>query len=52
MTYGIYALTRRAFGLKNGLITFQRCMDCVLSGLKWNTCLTFLDNILVFGERF
>jgi hypothetical protein len=49
---GVYAFTRMPFGLKCAPATFQRCMDIVLSGLKWNTCLTYLDDILVFSKDF
>src|SRR5690606_6787802 len=32
--------------------TFERMMDSVLRGLKWNTCLCYLDDILVFSSTF
>jgi hypothetical protein len=37
------------FGLTNAPATFQRMMDVVLAGLKWNTCLVYLDDIVVFA---
>ena len=26
---------------------FQRLMDLLLAGLKWNTCLVYLDDVIV-----
>ena len=40
------------FGLCNTPATFQRTMDSVLAGLKWNTCLVYLDDVLVFFRSF
>ena len=40
------------FGLMNAEATFQRAMDIVLSGLKWNSCLVYLDDIIVFAPDF
>jgi len=40
------------FGLKGAQATFQRTMDVVLSGLKYNVCLCYLDDILVFSPDF
>jgi hypothetical protein len=38
------------FGLRNAPATFQRTVDIVLSGLKWKTCLVYLDDIIVFSN--
>ncbi|KRX63803.1 Retrovirus-related Pol polyprotein from transposon 17.6 [Trichinella sp. T9] len=38
------------FGLCNALATFQRLMQKALRGLKWKTCLVYLDDIIVFGK--
>ena len=35
------------FGLTNAPATFQRLMDIVLTGLKWQYCLEYLDDITV-----
>ena len=32
--------------------TFQRAMDTVLAGLKWRTCLIYIDDIFVFSASF
>jgi hypothetical protein len=43
-----FQFTRMPFGLRNAPATFQRTVDIVLSGLKWKTCLVYLDDIIVF----
>ena len=40
------------FGLCNSPATFERLMERVLSGLQWQTCLVFLDDIIVYGTSF
>ena len=37
------------FGLCNAPATFSRLMDRVLAGLHWETCLFYLDDIIVFS---
>jgi hypothetical protein len=46
---GLYEFRVMRFGLTNAPATFQRMMDVVLAGLKWNTCLVYLDDIVVFA---
>ena len=46
---GLYEFKVMPFGLTNAPATFQRMMDVVLAGLKWNTCLVYLDDIVVFA---
>ena len=31
---------------------FQRLMDMVLAGLSYETCLVYLDDVIVFGSTF
>ena len=47
---GTYRFTRMPFGLPNAPATFHRTVDIVLSGLKWKTCLVYLDDIIVFSQ--
>ena len=49
---GLYEFTVMPFGLCNAPSTFQRTMDTVLAGLKWQTCLVYIDDILVFSPTF
>ena len=47
--YGIYRFLRLPFGLRNAPATFQRAIDVILSGIKWNTCLVYLDDVIIFS---
>lgn len=38
------------FGLCNAPATFQRIMNIVLSGLNFEICLVYLDDVIVFGR--
>ncbi len=49
---GTYEFNVMPFGLTNAPTTFQRAMDVVLAGLKWNSCLVYLDDIIVFAPDF
>ena len=40
------------FGLCNAPNTFSRLMDRVLAGLHWETCLFYLDDIIVFAATW
>ena len=41
-----------SFGLTNAPSLFQRIMDLILSGLSWECCLVFVDDIIVFSNNF
>ena len=47
---GLFEFNVMPFGLTNATATFQRYMDLVLSGLKWNSLLVYLDDICVFSK--
>ena len=44
----LFEFNRLPFGLCNAPATFSRLMDHVLSGLSWEICLYYLDDIIVF----
>ena len=46
----MYKFSRIPFGLCNAEATFQRLLDVVLSGLHFQVCLVYLDDIIVFSE--
>lgn len=46
---GQYHFKRMAFGLKNAPSTFQRCMNHILADLLQDTCLVYLDDIIVYS---
>ena len=44
----LYEFNRLPFGLCNAPTTFSRLMNNVLSGLSWEVCLYYLDDIIIF----
>ena len=48
----LYEFNQVPFGLCNAPATFSRLMDCVLAGLYWETCLFYLDDIIVFSSTW
>ena len=48
----LYEFNQVPFGLCNTPPNFSRLMDCVLSGLHWETCLPYLDDIIVFSSTW
>jgi hypothetical protein len=49
---GQFAYNFMSFGLVNAPSTFQRTMDCVLAGLKWNCCQVYLEDIIIYSSTF
>ena len=48
---GLYEFTRMPFGLKTAPATFQRAMEIALAGLTFETCLCYLDDVIIFGRN-
>ncbi|UYV77965.1 K02A2.6-like [Cordylochernes scorpioides] len=49
---GLYEFQVMPFGLCNAPATFERVIDSVLGSLKWNMCLCYLDDIVVYASTF
>jgi len=47
---GAYRYIRLPFGLSKAPATFQRAIDMILGGLKWKSCLMYLDDIIFFSQ--
>ena len=47
---GTFRYTRRPFGLCNTPATFQRSLDIVLSGVRWQSCLIYLEDVIEFSR--
>ena len=40
------------FGLTSSLSTFERLMALILSGIRFETCLIYLHDVIVYGKTF
>jgi len=49
---GLFEFKVMPFGLTGAVATFQNAMNIALSGLTWNVCLCYLDDVLVFSKSF
>ena len=47
---GTFRHVSMPFGLRNAPATFQRALDNILSELRWQTCLIYLDDAIVFSK--
>ena len=50
--YGFYEHCTMPMGMRNSSGTFQRCVQSILHGLNWVSCLVYLDYIIVFADTF
>jgi len=46
---GVFQFLVMPFGLCTAQSTFQRTMDMVLGGLRWTSCLVYIDDIIVYA---
>ncbi len=46
---GTFQCKRMPFGLTNAPATFQRALDLILTKYKWQTCLVYLDDVIIFS---
>ena len=49
---GLFEFKVMPFGLCNAPAVFQRLMDLVLSGIQWEHCLVYIDDIVIMGKTF
>ena len=49
---GLYQFWVMSFGLCGAPATFESVMELVLRGLRWERCLVYLDDVIVFGKMF
>lgn len=49
---GLFEFNVMPFGLCNAAGTFERLMQTVCAGLRWDICLIYLDDIIVFSSTF
>lgn len=50
--HGLYQFKVVPFGLTSAPACFQRIIDVILAGLKWASCLVYIDDIIVYSRTF
>jgi transposase InsO family protein len=48
--FGLFEYTQLPMGLSGAPATFQRAMEIALQGLQWETCLIYLDDVVVYSQ--
>ncbi|CAF1211156.1 unnamed protein product [Didymodactylos carnosus] len=49
---GLFEFNVMPQGIKNGPPTFQRIIDNTLGQLRWDCCMAYIDDIIVYSETF
>ncbi|BEI86683.1 hypothetical protein CcaverHIS002_0700290 [Cutaneotrichosporon cavernicola] len=49
---GLFEPTVMPFGAKGVPATFQRMMDVILAAGKWQWCLAYLDDVIIYSKTF
>lgn len=49
--FGLFQFRRVPFGLRNAPAVFQRYMDSLLGGLRYQNALVYIDDILVYSDN-
>ena len=49
---GLFEFKMMPFGLTNAPATFQHHMDLLLAGLQRQSCLVYIDDIIILGKTF
>ena len=47
---GNFRYKRMPFGLRNGPANFRRALDIILSGIRWQTCLIYMGDVIIFSK--
>ena len=50
--FGLFQYNVMPFGLETAPATFMRLMSIVFSGMLYNSCGVYLDDIIIFGQTF
>ena len=50
--FGLFEWTVLPMGLLGAPFCYTRLMELALAGLQWDTCVIYLDDVIVFGRTF
>lgn len=48
----VYTVSNEWHSLKNAPETFQRDIDIILSKVRWQFALVYLDDVIIFSKTF